>query len=108
MRKPLVIISQDEFFTQLEKELKEGQKVVQEEQLFCERRIKSSVEKNIRSVWKKGAEELYRRGLIDSPDVGGEGEPGLFVDDGVVFLVDKKGMANPLQNILGGLFNNKD
>jgi len=108
MSKPLVIISHDDFFTQLERDLEEGIKAVEEEAKFCERKLNASKERNVGSVWDRAYKELIRRGTVPSDTVfGADKEKGksLVINKGVLFIMGEEDRtpASCLMDLFGGL-----
>jgi len=111
MKTPLVIIAQDPVFEELEKKINAGYKSVGEEKMFCEKRIKDSVEKNVYHVWEEVEDEIKKRGLVGEEVILGRDDScthRLCIRDGVLYL-EKIGEQeeNPLSKILGGLLGPK-
>jgi len=110
-KKPLVIISQEPVFEELTKNLDAGHKAVEEEKMFCEKRIKDSIKKNVYSVWLEIEAAVKKRGLVGEEVIFGRDDScthRLCIRDGVLYL-EKIGEQeeNPLSKILGGLLDPK-
>ena len=112
-KKPLVILAQDEFFTQWLKEKEDAEKVVEETKAFMVKTLSDAVDKNIKPVWDRAQEELIRRGLVNKEEmspIGGydpkdcEAEcrkSFLTLVDGVLYLDDGCPSGNPLEALIG-------
>lgn len=108
MKKPLIIITQDEFFEQWFEKKKEAEIRLEEERMFFEKRFLDSLTKYLEPVWKELIDECVRRGYLKEGEVKPlereDGEKWLSIEDGVVFLKDTSSKPSSL-SFLSKLFD---
>lgn len=107
MKKPLIILSQDKEFKKWDEDKRSDEERLEEEKSFFVKRMDDAVEKYVVPHWEKAYAILHGRGLISDEELQElrrkeDRQKGLSVEDGVLFISDKKSSNIPeiIKNLL--------